>query len=113
LIALAGRKSLADKLLEGLTGPDPHDRSYLLLYDFRGTRAGTRFYTNLQRIMEKAGDSASLVQLSAFTTTSLKAAIAAQALASGMDAETAVYEARERTADELRARLKEAQSEEP
>ena len=106
-----GRKSTAQKLLDGLPPHDAHDRTLLVLYDFHGGPPHPRFYANLHRITELTSDDSSLVQYSAYKTSSLRAALAAHALASRMGAETAIFEGAERSPDDLRRRLKEAQEE--
>jgi hypothetical protein len=106
-----GRKSTARKLLEELPGRDSLDRTLLVLYDFHGGPPHPRFYANLHRITELTEDGSSLVQYSAYRTKSLKAALTAQALASGMGAEVAIYEITERSPEDLRRSLKETREE--
>jgi len=106
-----GRKSAAQRLLDELPRRDNHDVTLLVLYDFRGGPPHPGFYANLRRITELTGDDSSLVQYSAYKTTSLRAALAAHALASRMGAETVVFEAAERLPTDLRRRLMESQAE--
>jgi len=101
-----GRKSTAQKLLEELPEQDSLDRTLLVVYDFHGEPPHSRFYVNLHRITELTRNSSSLVQFSVYKTTSLKAALAVQALASGMGADTVIYEAAERSPEDLRTQLK-------
>ena len=106
-----GRKSTAQKLLDELPQQDGHDRTLLVLHDFHGGPPHTRFYANLHRITELTSIGSGLVQYSAYKATSLRAALAAQALASRMGAETVIFEATERRPDDLRQRFKEAYDE--
>ena len=106
-----GRKSIAEKLLEGLPKSDSFDKTFLVLYDFTKGKATGDFYNNLERITEATEDGASLVQYSAYRTTSMKAAIAVGQLAARYGAKTALYEITETSTDELTEILKAAQTE--
>jgi len=96
-----GRKSIAEKLLEGLPKADSFDRTFLVLYDFTETRAPVDFYNNMKRVTELTEDGSTLVQYSAYRTTSMKAAITVGRLAERYGAETDLYEVTETTAEKL------------
>ncbi len=64
--------------------------TWLVLYDFKGIKPSTKYWTNLNRIIKIAGGG-SLVQYSVFTTEDKRAAAAAKRLAKHYGAETIVY----------------------
>ena len=104
-----GRKSIAEKLLEELPKQDSYDRTLLVLYDFTETRAPVDFYNNLSRVTELVEEGSSLVQYSAFRTTSLKAAIAVARLAGRYKADVALYTVAETCLEALTRMLQAAQ----
>jgi len=104
-----GRKSIAEKLIEELPEQDIFDKLYLVLYDFTKTRAPVDFYNNLKRVTEITEDGSTLVQLSAFRTTSMKAAIAVSRLAERYGADVQLYEVTETSPEKLTEQLETAQ----
>jgi hypothetical protein len=85
-----GRKSIAQSILDGITGTDDDKAVFLVAYDFRKMNASTRFYENLHRIAEKT--SSGLVQYSVFMTRDRKSAIAVAKLAEHYGAEAIVVQ---------------------
>jgi hypothetical protein len=72
----------------GRTEEEGHE--WLLLYDFKGTKPGTKFYMNLTRLSTHKGKTA-LLQYSAFLTSSRRVALAAKKLATHYGAETTLF----------------------
>jgi hypothetical protein len=64
--------------------------TWLVLYDFKGIKPSSKYWTNLNRLIKVTGGG-SLIQYSAFTTKEKRAAIAANKLAKHYGAETIVY----------------------
>ena len=85
-----GRISLATKFYEDTENIPEEDGTWLVLYDFKGIKPSTKYWTNLNRIIKIAGGG-SLVQYRVFTTTDKRAAAAAKRLAKHYGAETIVY----------------------
>ena len=44
-----GRKSLAVRFYEGLEGEDERDGTWLVLYDFKGVKPSSKFWSNIER----------------------------------------------------------------
>jgi len=85
------RRSLAEILYEETKGtPEEDGEEWLLLYDFKGTKPGTKFYTNLTRLSALKGKTA-LIQYSALLTSSRRVALAAKNLAAHYGAKTTVF----------------------
>jgi len=105
-----GRKTIAEKLLGELPEADSFDKTMLVLYDFSKRKATGDFYNNLKRITELTEDGSSLVQYSAYRTTSCKAAIAVGQLAKRYGAETVLYEVTETSTEKLTEQLEAAQA---
>ncbi len=68
-----GRISLAVKFYEEAENIPEEDGTWLVLYDFKGIKPSTKYWTNLNRIIKITGGG-SLVQYSVFTTTDKRAA---------------------------------------
>jgi hypothetical protein len=62
---------------------------WIILYDFKGIKPSTTFWTNLKRL-SKMSDS-SLIQYSVFNTTQKRAAVTAKRLAEHYGASTFVF----------------------
>ncbi len=85
-----GRISLAKKFYEETKNISKKDGTWLVLYDFKGIKPSTKYWTNLNRIIKITGGG-SLIQYSVFTTTDKRAAAVAKRLAEHYGAETIVY----------------------
>jgi len=85
-----GRISLAVKFYEDTENIPEEEGTWLVLYDFKGIKPSTKYWTNLNRIIKIAGEG-SLVQYSVFTTKDKRAAAAVKRLARHYGAETIVY----------------------
>ena len=85
-----GRKSLAKKFYEETENIPEEDGTWLVLYDFKGIKPSTKYWTNLNRLIKITGGG-SLIQYSVFTTTDKRAAAVAKRLAEHYGAETIVY----------------------
>ncbi len=85
-----GRISLAVKFYEETENIPEEDGTWLVLYDFKGIKPSTKYWTNLNRIIKITGKG-SLIQYSVFTTTNKRAAAVAKKLAEHYGAETIVY----------------------
>ncbi len=86
-----GRMSLANKIYEQVEEDYKEEGgAWLVLYDFKGTKANTKFWTNMKRV-ENLVDGGSLIQYSAFTTTSKRGAITVSRLAEHYGGETLLY----------------------
>lgn len=84
------RRSLAETLYEEAEDAlEVEGQERLLLNDFKGTKPGTKFYTNLTRLSALKGKTA-LIQYSALLTSNRRVAIAAK-LATHHGAETTVF----------------------
>ena len=67
------RKSLAEIFYEDSRNePEETGQEWLLLYDFKGIKPGTKFYTNLTQLATLKGET-TLIQYSALLTTSRSA----------------------------------------
>ncbi len=106
-----GRKSKAQKIIEELPKQDSFDKTYLMLYDFLGGPPKPVFYSNLHRITDLTENGSSLIQYSCYKTTSAKAVLAIQTLASKEGAETIIYEVKETSPEKILEQLKVAQIE--
>jgi hypothetical protein len=85
------RRSLAEVLYEKAEdAPEAEGQEWLLLYDFKGIKPGTKFYTNLARLSALKGKTA-LIQYSALLTSSRRVALAAKNLAAHYGAKTTVF----------------------
>ena len=88
-----GRKSLAEKIYEQVKkNHEEESGTWLVLYDFKGTKANSKFWTNMKRV-ENLVDGGSLIQYSAYTTASKRGAITVFRLAEHYGAETILYRA--------------------
>ena len=88
-----GRKSLAEKYYEQVKKSHEEEvGTWLVLYDFRGMKANSNFWTNIKRV-EELVEGGSLIQYSAFTTESRRGAITVHMLAEHYGAETVLYRA--------------------
>ncbi len=85
-----GRISLAKKFYEEAENISEEDGTWLVLYDFKGIKPSTKYWTNLHRLIKFAGGG-SLIQHSVFTTKNKRAAAVAKRLAEHYGAETIVY----------------------
>ncbi len=88
-----GRKSVAEKIYEQVKEDYEEERgTWLVLYDFKGTKANSKFWVNMKRV-ENLVDGGSLIQYSAFTTASKRGAITVSRLAEHYGGETLLYRA--------------------
>ena len=88
-----GRKSLAKKIYERVEEDYEEDRgTWLVLYDFKGVKANSKFWTNMRRVEDLVGGG-SLIQYSVFTTASKRGAITVLRLAEHYGGETILYRA--------------------
>jgi hypothetical protein len=85
-----GRISLAKKFYEEAKNIPEEDGTWLVLYDFKGIKPSTKYWTNLNRLIKIAG-SGSLIQYSVFTSKDNRAAAVAKRLAEHYGAETIMY----------------------
>ncbi len=100
-----GRKSIAQKILEGLPEQDIYDQAYIVVYDFIGRPPHHRFYSSLHRITELTGNGGGLTQQSVYKTMSLKAALAVHNLAVREGAQVQLYEVTETSPEKLLEKL--------
>ena len=88
-----GRKSLAKKIYERVEEDyEEEEGTWLVLYDFRGVKANSKFWSNMKRV-EDLVDGGSLIQYSVFTTASKRGAITVLRLAEHYGGETILYRA--------------------
>ncbi len=88
-----GRKSIAEKIYERVTEDyEEEGGTWLVLYDFKGVKANSKFWTNMKRV-ENLVDGGSLIQYSVFTTASKRGAITVSRLADHYGGETILYRA--------------------
>ncbi len=92
-----GRISLAKKYYEE-TETDDEPGSWLVLYDFKGIKPSSKFWTNIHRIHAMVGKG-TLIQYSVFTTDSKRGAITAVKLAKHYGAQVKLFKATEVTID--------------
>ena len=86
-----GRKSVAEKIYEQVKeGYEEERGTWLVLYDFKGVKANSKFWTNMKRV-ENLVDGGSLIRYIAFTTDSKRGAIAVSRLAEDYGGETLLY----------------------
>ena len=85
-----GRISLAVKFYEETKNIPEEEGTWLVLYDFKGIKPSTKYWTNLKRLIKITGGG-SLVQYSVFTSKDKRAAAVAKRLAEHYGAETIVY----------------------
>ena len=85
-----GRISLAKKFYEESENIPKEKGTWLVLYDFKGIKPSTKYWTNLRRLIKIAGGG-SLIQYSVFTTKEKRVAAVAKKLAEHYGAETIVY----------------------
>ena len=85
-----GRISLAMKFYEETKNIPEEEGSWIILYDFKGIKPSTKYWTNLNRLIKITGGG-SLIQYSVFTTKDKRAAAVAKKLAQHYGAETIVY----------------------
>ena len=85
-----GRKSLAEKYYEETENIPEEQGTWLVLYDFKGIKPSTKYWTNLNRLIKITGGGA-LIQYSVFTTMNRRAAAVAKKLAEHYGAETVWY----------------------
>ena len=72
------RRSLAEELLMEFQDEESGEDTWLVAYDFLGSKPPTRFYDNLRRVIRMTDGK--LVQLSLFLTRDRRAVLAAVAL---------------------------------
>ncbi len=85
------RRSLADIYYDETEDEqDETESTWLLLYDFKGVKPNTRFWTNLKRLAAKE-TGASLIQYSALLTHSKRVVKATKKLAKHYSAETITF----------------------
>lgn len=90
-----GRKSMAEKLYERVKGDHEEELgTWLVLYDFKGLKPSTKFWTNVKRVMNLV-NGGSLIQYSVFKTASKRGAITVLRLAKHYGADTILYGAEE------------------
>jgi len=88
-----GRKSLAKKIYERVEEDHEEERgTWLVLYDFKGVKANSKFWTNMKRV-EDLVDGGSLIQYSVFMTASKRGAITVLRLVEHYGGETILYSA--------------------
>jgi len=88
-----GRKSLAKKIYEQVEEDyEEEGGTWLVLYDFKGVKANSKFWTNMKRV-EDLVDGGSLIQYSVFTTASKRGAITVLRLAEHYGGEAILYRA--------------------
>ncbi len=92
-----GRISLAKKYYEE-TETDDEKGPWLVLYDFKGIKPNSKFWTNLKRAQAIVGEGA-LIQYSVLTTDSKRSAITAVKLAKHYGAQVKLFKATEVTID--------------
>ncbi len=85
-----GRISLAAKFYEETENIPEEEGTWLVLYDFKGIKPGTKYWTNLNRLIKITGGG-SLIHYSVFTTMDRRAAAVAKRLAEHYGGETIVY----------------------
>ncbi len=85
-----GRTSIAQSILDEITGTNDEETMFIVAYDFKKINPSTRFYENLHRIAEKT--SSGLVQYSVFMTGNRKSVNAVAKLAEHYGAEAIVVE---------------------
>ena len=84
-----GRISLA-KTFYDQTEIEEEAGPWLVLYDFKGIKPNSKFWTNLKRIQTIAG-AGTLIQYSAFKTDNKRGAITAVKLAKHYDAQVKLF----------------------
>lgn len=88
-----GRKSVAEKIYNQIKEDYEEEKgTWLVLYDFKGTKANSKFWSNMKRVENLVGGG-SLIQYSAFTTSSKRGAITVSRLAEHYGGETLLYRA--------------------
>jgi len=88
-----GRKSVAEKIYNQVKEDYEEERgTWLALYDFKGTKANSKFWVNMKRV-ENLVDGGSLIQYSVFTTGSKRGAITVLRLVEHYGGETILYRA--------------------
>jgi hypothetical protein len=88
------RQSLAEEYyLEAEETPEEPGVEWLLLYDFKETKPGTKFWTNLSRLTA-LGEGSTLIQRSVFLTKKRRIVTAARRLAEHYGARTEVFKGR-------------------
>ncbi len=88
-----GRKSIAEKIYELVEEDYEEERgTWLVLYDFKGVKANSKFWTNMKRV-ENLVNGGSLIQYSVFKTASKRGAITVSKLAEHYGGETILYRA--------------------
>ncbi len=84
---------MAEKIYEQVKEDYEEERgTWLVLYDFKGTKANSKFWVNMKRFGNLV-DGGSLIQYSAFTTGSKRGAITVSRLAEHYGGETILYRA--------------------
>jgi hypothetical protein len=86
---IMGRRSLADKLLEPYLEEEPGEDTWLILYDFHGTKTTTKFYDNPKRIQTQT--EGKLIQYSAYMTNDQRAAKAIRDLVHHYQGEATLF----------------------
>jgi hypothetical protein len=95
-----GRISLAQKFMDELDFPDNNEDTWMVLYDFLGTKPSPNFWANLNRVQDMLEDT-SLSQYSLFRTRSLKGAAVAERLVKHYGGKTLVFRGEEIKLDQV------------
>jgi hypothetical protein len=95
-----GRISLAQKFMNELDFPDNSEDTWMVLYDFLGTKPSPNFWANLNRVQDMLDDT-SLSQYSLFRTNSLKGAAVAERLVKHYGGKTLVFRGEEVELDQV------------
>ena len=84
-----GRQSLAKKYYDE-TKAEEEKGTWLVLYDFKGIKPSSKFWSNLKRVQSLVGEG-TLIQYSVIRTGSKRGALTAVKLARHYGAETEIY----------------------
>jgi hypothetical protein len=85
-----GRRSLAEQIWKQYTEEEPGTHTWLVIYDFKGTKPTTKFYDNIHRI-QALGTDGDLIQFSVFMTHDRRAAKAVRDLIRHYDGQVTVF----------------------
>jgi len=84
-----GRKSIAQKIYEGLESIEDQEGTWLVIYDFK-SKPNPRFWGNLRRIKGWAGDG-ELIQYSVYRAESRRSALTAVKVAEYYGADVVLF----------------------
>ena len=84
-----GRKSIAQKIYEGLEGFEDEGGTWLVIYDFK-SKPNPRFWGNLRRLKRFVGEG-ELIQYSVYKTGSRRGALSAKNVAEYYGAEVVIF----------------------